>query len=220
MVKSKRRSSRKLSKHRRIVRIVRKGGFTNPNQLDVDPVQEFDNTYTNIPSDDNPDPELIKIFRDNKEEFIGTIDKKLDDCIQVIEDYINHAVSQNVFLKTPFDSPNNEHEFIKTAVRISKEIPVTAYKPYTQHFIGSFLEKNKHKIANAKGVMTGFKSEYADTVGKVENLNDNDRDTLWSLAFADKTLDENKLRYMTLVVYHIHDKTYKLNYLKQLAKLV
>lgn len=101
-------------------------------------------------------------------------------------------------------------------MRISKDIPVELYKPYTQHFIGSFLENNKVDIANKKYEMNDFKKQYDDTVSTMK-LSDVERDELWGLVFADKTLDEKKLRYVKLVVYNIHDKTYKLNYIRQLA---
>ena len=215
-MKSKRRSSRRISKRSR--RVVRKGGSGSPNQPDVDPVAEFDNKFTHILTDENPDPALITILRDNKQNFIETINKKLDDCIETIKNYIKSDVDVRTDLvENPFNN-DDEQKFIETAVSISKDIPVELYKPYTQHFIGSFLEKINDEIANNKNyTMNDFKDKYNDTVSTLKLPDAADIDKLWNLVFADKTLNENNLRYVKLVVYHIHDKTYKLNYMRQLA---
>ena len=214
-MKSKRRSSRRISKRSR--RVVRKGGSGSPNQPDVDPVAEFDKRITHIPTDENPDSDLITILRDNKKDFIATIDKKLVECIEIIKKHIKSDV-QTDLVENPFED-DKEDTFIETAVSISKDIPVELYKPYTQHFIGSFLEKINDEIANNKNyTMNDFKDKYNDTVSTLKLPDAADIDKLWNLVFADKTLNEKKLRYVKLVVYHIHDKTYKLNYMRQLAK--
>ena len=213
-MKSKRRSSRRISKRSR--RVVRKGGSGSPNQPDVDPVAEFDKNFTHIPTDENPDSDLITILRDNKKDFIATIDKKLVECIEIIKKHIKSDV-QTDLVENPFED-DKEDTFIETAVSISKDIPVELYKPYTQHFIGSFLEKINDEIANNKNyTMNDFKDKYNDTVSTLKLPDAADIDKLWNLVFADKTLNENNLRYVKLVVYHIHDKTYKLNYMRQLA---
>ena len=213
-MKSKRRSSRRISKRSR--RVVRKGGSGSPNQPDVDPVAEFDKRITHIPTDENPDSDLITILRDNKKDFIATIDKKLVECIEIIKKHIKSDV-QTDLVENPFED-DKEDTFIETAVSISKDIPVELYKPYTQHFIGSFLEKINDEIANNKNyTMNDFKDKYNDTVSTLKLPDAADIDKLWNLVFADKTLNEKKLRYVKLVVYHIHDKTYKLNYMRQLA---
>ena len=213
-MKSKRRSSRRISKRSR--RVVRKGGSGSPNQPDVDPVAEFDKRITHIPTDENPDSDLITILRDNKKDFIATIDKKLVECIEIIKKHIKSDV-QTDLVENPFED-DKEDTFIETAVSISKDIPVELYKPYTQHFIGSFLEKINDEIANNKNyTMNDFKDKYNDTVSTLKLSDAADIDKLWNLVFADKTLNEKKLRYVKLVVYHIHDKTYKLNYMRQLA---